>query len=292
MKYIVVSLLALVLVASKLTAQSGPSRRADDHFWKKRVVMRLDLQDKINKPLIVGNANFNREYVRGEDPRYQANTRGMVYALMNAWKGSKIVGYNGDTLYKTMDVATFEKKLQKFSGTLVPAAGEGDASTGEGDDTEFDIGEGDDTGFDIGEEDVSSTAKDETKPLVPTEGNYESLEYFVEFVEDRIFDRIRGEMVYKLKFIRLVLSHPEGTIPDENAVCFKFDDPIVTEILANTQYKNRFNDSEDKSIKDVLDSRQFTGIVSSVSGLGVNSVEEAETRRQQLIQFEHNLWSY
>lgn len=289
----------LVVLGYSAFAQSQPSRRIDDHFWRRRVTLRIDLSDKINKPLTRGNAGF-KEYVRGGDPKYGLNTRGMVYALMNAWNSPtpKLVAYNPDTLSQTMDVARFKAKYQKFTGGGAAATSTGGGDEGTSDDSGIDEGElgGDEElgGDDLGGDDATPAdpKADILKTGVPGESNYDAMELFMEVVEDRIFDKIQGQMVHTIRFVRFVLSNPDGVPPDENVLAFKFDDPAVQEILNNTQYKNSFNDAEDRSIKEVFDMRLFNGVISSVSGSPSNTLEEAEVRKQQIIAFEHNLWSY
>jgi hypothetical protein len=297
----ILSFALLAIVGYSAYAQTQPSRRIDDHFWRRRVTLRLDLQDKINKPLTRGNATI-RDYVRGGDPKFGLNTRGMVYALMNAWRSPnpKVVAYNADTLAKVTDVATFERMYQKFTGggATATTGGTDESGGGEGDETDLglDGDEGDlDGGLDAGADDPAadpSKADIMKTGTVPGEANYDAMELFMEIIEDRIFDKIQGQMVHSIKFVRFVLSNPDGVPPDQNVLAFKYDDPIVQEILNNTQYKNNVNDAEDRSIKEVFDMRLFNGVISGVSGINSNTLEEAEVRKQQIIAFEHNLWSY
>jgi hypothetical protein len=66
----------------------------------------------------------------------------------------------------------------------------------------------------------------------------------------------------------------------------------VIAVLDETQWKNKFNDAEDRSIREIFDQRIFNSLVMNSSQTKSNGPRDAETRRQQMIEFEHHLWSY
>jgi len=115
-------------------------------------------------------------------------------------------------------------------------------------------------------------------------------ERVIHFVEDRIFDKNRSDMVYDIQFIEIVWVDPNETLPERVLCTFRYED--VVETLASTQWKNRFNDAEYKNMREVFELRMFHSYIINLSGEGIVTLDEAEYRRQQLVEFEHHLWSY
>jgi hypothetical protein len=71
---------------------------------------------------------------------------------------------------------------------------------------------------------------------------------------------------------------------------FRYKDIIP--VLEQAQWKNRYNDAAYLTFKEVFDLRLFHSFIIDVSGNGAKSLQEAEYRRQKLVEFEHHLWSY
>ncbi|MEL6133312.1 MAG: hypothetical protein AAFR59_08125 [Bacteroidota bacterium] len=80
MKNYVLAILALVLTLS-LTAQ--PTSRKEDHFYRRTVVQRIDLNEKINRPL------QTMRKLTGQQESYS----GLVRSLMQALEDGSIQGY-------------------------------------------------------------------------------------------------------------------------------------------------------------------------------------------------------
>ncbi len=110
------------------------------------------------------------------------------------------------------------------------------------------------------------------------------------FIEDRIFDKNKSDMYYDIQYFCLVRVDPKGALPDEDAVCFRYKD--VMDVMDDTQWRNRANDAEDRSVREIVELRRFSSYVTIVSGDVVNTLNQAELRRQQMIEFEHHLWTY
>ncbi len=280
------ALLSFLAIGSLAAAQY--SVRADDQFWRRRVILLVDLKEKINRPLVESQA---KSYVKGADKRFGGRTEGMVKALIDSWSQGKIVGYKGDSLHRTLVYTEFLNEMQKLAGG--PAA-EAPASTEEGSDDAADADFGDfsdDGGDDAFPEDAGGD--EAAGDAVATGGpalDLGNLEYQMNIIEDRIFDKGRSIMVHDIEYIRLVWSDPDGKVADRSMVSFKYDD--ILSILDETQWKNRFNDAEDRTIREIFDQRLFNGVVASVSQNSPNSLKEADRRRSQMIEFEHHLWSY
>lgn len=143
----------------------------------------------------------------------------------------------------------------------------------------FLVEEGDNDPFETGDM-VSSEEELDLSPY----------EMVIEIVEDRIFDKNRSDMVYDIQFIRVVWVDPMETLPDKLIAVFKYDEVVNT--LEETMWVNNHNDAEARNLREILELRNFNGYAINVSGRGVRSLPEAQFRANQLVEFEHNLWSY
>ena len=265
--------------------------RVEDHFWRRKVVNRIDLEEKINVPLTqVEDLNIYGNPAFGE-------TKGVIAALINGLKSGKYLAYRYDSLNKALtydDVVKWAKSIEGGN-----SGGDDDWGTDDGGgfddfdagddfaDDEFDMG-GDDGGFDDLEGD--------TDPFGASAGGgggdfslapYESV---LEFIEDRIFDKNRSDMVYDVQYLRLVWTDIAETLPDQNFIVFRYGD--ILETLEDTQWKNKFNDAEYRNLREIFELRLFNSVIFNVSGRGVKTLAEADFRRNQLVEFEHHLWSF
>lgn len=298
-KYVLVSVICTLCVVEGFA--QFPSRK-DDHFWRRKVVNRIDLNEKINAPLI-----------KRESPFYTDNSQftekeGLIMTLFNGLKQGKFVAYHPDSLTKPLSYEDVLKRIEEFEGSLdgdgdfdEPDAGFGDGTEGgEGfDDFGGEEGGGDEWGF--GEEGGSEFGEDfddlsAEGEAAASSGGYMGdfdpapFENVIHFVEDRIFDKTRSDMVYDIQFIEIIWTDPGETLPEKNLCTFAYND--VLETLDNAQWKNRFNDAEYKTMREVFELRLFHSYIINVSGEGIRTLQEAEDRRQKLVEFEHHLWSY
>lgn len=267
--------------------------RVDDHFWRRKVVNRIDLTEKINEPLttsenpgLYGNPGF------GE-------TQGIITALVNGLKSGKYLAYHPDSLNKSLTYEDVVKIAQQIEGTNGESGGEEFDSEDSGFD-DFDGGDdfgGDEFGDEMGGDDMGGGTEGDSDPAAgatgaAVEGDFSTAAYesVLEFIEDRIFDKNRSDMVYDIQFLRLVWVDPGETLPDKNFVCFRYAD--VLETLEDTQWKNKFNDAEYRNMREIFELRLFSSYIINVSGRGVRTLPEADFRRNQLVEFEHHLWCY
>jgi hypothetical protein len=295
-KRIVTFSLALLVGATSLMAQLRP--RDDDHFWKRKVVNRIDLNEKINRPLI------KRESIYYGDENEQFTEReGLVMALFHGLKAGRFVAWHPDSLDVALSYDDVLARIQKFDGAI--GGGDFDEGFGEGDgfedfgdegfgDDEFgDEFGGDEWGFE-GEDDFGTSPDDLGGEGGGYAGDFDPapFENVIHFVEDRIFDKMRSDMVYDVQFIEIIWTDPGETLPEKRLCTFRYTDPEVRKILDQAQWKNRFNDAQYRTMREVFEMRLFHSFITEVSGVGVTSLPEAEQRRQQLVEFEHYLWSY
>lgn len=266
-----------------LMAQFPP--RLDDHMWRKKVVSRIDLTEKVNDPLVYAETNIYTKGVYGE-------THGIVNALINCFHDGKYIGYKPDSLTSPMTYDDFVNSMNQINGgTSSSSSGlGGDESGGDegGDEGSADDEFGGEETDDSGSSDVvggsggdDSRAKNQL--IAP-------LETVLEIIEDRIFDKNRSDMYYDIQYIRLVWIDPSGAVPDKNVICFNYKD--VMGCLEDTQWKNRFNDAEYRNMREIVELRLFHSYVVNVSGWEPNNLQQSDLRKNQMVEYEHHLWCY
>lgn len=279
-------------VATEVVAQIPGARippRDDDHFWRRKVINRIDLTEKINEPL-----TYSENPGLYGDPAY-GETQGIIVALINGLKSGKYLAYHPDSLNKSLVYEDVVKMAQQIDGS---GSGSSDEGWDEGGD---EFGEDFDSGGEFGDEEFGEetggdvTDEGDSDPAgagAAVEGDFSIAPYetVLEFIEDRIFDKNRSDMVYDIEYVRLVWVDPGETLPDKNFICFKYSDLLET--LEDTQWKNKFNDAEYRNMREIFELRLFNSYITIVSGRGVRTLQEADFRRNQLVEFEHHLWCY
>lgn len=293
----IVSILSFVLMlttASEMLAQFPP--RVEDHFWRRKVVNKIDLTEKINQPLVMKEHDMYQQYNQGVEKK------GIIVSLMEGLKAGKFIAYSTDSLAKALTYAQVMEVYDEARGKAKSDTKMDDAESpgfddldGGGDDAgdggDADFGFGDEFGFDdagSGEPDpaasgeISFGAGDEWAPL----------ENYLIFVEDRIFDKNRSDMVYDIQYLQIYYQDPSGVLRDRAVCSFRYKD--VMEMLEQTQWKNKFNDAEYRNMREIFETRLFNSYIINVSNInyGVQTLDEAEYRKQQIVEFEHHLWSF
>ncbi|MGQ9863241.1 MAG: hypothetical protein ACUVRD_01985 [Bacteroidia bacterium] len=285
----------LISVGARVYAQFPP--RTDDHFWRKKVVLTVDLREKLNRLITEGQTDYRLGDNYSQDPitdkaheRYP-NREGMIATLLANYKSGKYLAFNPVKLNQNLSYEEFSAKMRKYvQETPIEDSGDEFGAGGEEMSDEF--------GGDLGEEDDFGTAMDEAPatdaPSSSAAAKRDPLYKYVStkfrIIEDRIFDKNKSDMYYDIQYICLVYVDPKGAQPDEDIVCFRYKD--VMDVLDDTQWRNRYNDAEDRSMREIIELRRFQGFVTVLSGETIMSLNEAELRRQQMIEFEHHLWTF
>lgn len=279
--------------------------RVEDHFWRQRVVNRIDLREKINAPLVYKESAFYTD-----NSQYEERS-GLITALMNGLKSGDFTAYDPDSLKKPMSWKEVFQKFNEYEGALI-----GDSESLGEESSEFNNFEGDE-GFEFegggtegstddplsdpfadpfaspsgSPDDLTGSAEAAAAPAPMSQtADFTSLETVVQFVEDRIFDKVRSDMIYDILFIEIIWTDAGGLVPEQRLCTFKYDEVLAA--LERTQWKNRFNDAEMRSLREVFELRMFHSYIINVGGSGVRSLPESERRRQKMVEFEHHLWSY
>ncbi|MEL7065020.1 MAG: hypothetical protein AAFP00_14870, partial [Bacteroidota bacterium] len=122
MKHVVLT--GLLTLAVTLTAFGQFPTRSEDHFWRRKIVNRIDLNEKINAPLIKRESPFYT------DNQQFAEKEGLIMTLFNGLKNGDFPAYDPDTLgSRELTYDDVLRQIREIEGALT---GEGDFD-GEGD---------------------------------------------------------------------------------------------------------------------------------------------------------------
>lgn len=272
--------------------------RLEDHFWRRKVRMRVDLQEKVNKPLesaigAIYDEDSKKRY-SGDKDQYFMYRRGIINALLSGYANELVDGYSPDSLNNKMGYMQFKAEYDKQTsetGETGGGGGGGDDFFGGGDDFGgFDDFGGDGFDFDMEDEGVSDGG-DDVIPMGEESGasQFDKMTKNFAIIEDRIFDESKGSMYYDIQYIILSVNNAAGiTTP---IVAFKYED-VKDVILDKCWWRNTRNDAEFKTAKEIFEFRHFNYIIIDISGFPTLTVDEAEKRRLQLMEYEHNLWTF
>lgn len=195
MKNIVVVILLFSAFFKNVYAQYPP--RIDDHFWRKKVLERIDLEEKLNKPLIYSETKI---YTKGK----YGETNGIIRALINGYKDGKYVGYQFGALTTPMTYQEFEAKMK---GTSYAGGAGGDEEGGE-DEEEFEDEEGEDSGSSAEQATTDGQQPTDTQGSQGSNNSQNSdilrYEKYLGIIEDRIFDKNKSDMYYDIQYICLI----------------------------------------------------------------------------------------
>ncbi len=274
--------------------------RVDDHFWRRRVEMSLDLDEKMNRPLKTKENDGEKNYTWTEGNSALHFKKGLVFGLLYLYRNGDIQGYRTDTLDAPYEWSEFETMITTIdeaaaSEPVLEEQGGEEASPIE---DEFDMGDFD---FDMDEELEFDEAVEPVEPAEDVASGVEQLEQWVFdyelekellVIEDRIFDKNKSDMYYDIKYIQIRVPRTSSNpvLAGKKVVTFHYDE--VEEYLDNINWKNPNNDAEYRSMKEIFEMRRFNSVDYVISGRAVKSMDETAYRRNRMINFEHALWEY
>lgn len=291
---LILSLLLSIVIAGI----SQPSPRPEDHFWRKRIVNRIALTEKMNKGLI-----FHESPFYGNEGKFK-ETDGLVVTLLNGVKDGKYVAYHPENWEKIMNYEDLVARMGEFDEALTGSSEEFDQTEDDFEidreaESEWETGEE----WTLGEEDLDETEEWATPfdegvgdgsegqgDFSSHEPDLAQYEEVIHLVEDWIFDKTRSDMLQVPSFFEVIWTDPTGSLPEKVLARFVWKD--VKEQLDIAQWKSRFNDAEARSLREAFELRLFHAIMINVGGQPILSLQEAERRRQEIVEFEHHLWSY
>lgn len=279
------SMLFLLNFTSALHAQFPP--KDEDQLIRQKVIVTVPLNEKMNQPLI-----FKEPLQYTPNPTRYPERNGLIESLLMGLKLAKYTGFNGDSLDWSNTTYTWSELLAKDRKLNDMGGGEGDLGDSEGESGFEDFG-GEEGMDEFGDEGGGSEdAIDEGSGGGRLGINLAPYTDKFEIIEDRIFDKKRSDMYYDVKWIRLVWVDPGSVAPDNYLIAFKYID--VMNQLDETQWKNRHNDAEYRSMREVVELRMYHSFIIDVSGNSgsVENLNDAEYRRNQMVEYEHHLWHY
>lgn len=259
------------------------------------MVNRVSLIEKINQPLVRHESNYYSG--NGRYPQ----TNGMVQSLIDGVKQGSYVAYHPEDWDHQMSYEALKNRMIEFEGALAPATDGWDDEYSDGfsqqeqswednwndQESQWDVTEANEWGSPFedqpGSFNQSPARGDEMPDLAP----YEEI---LHVVEDYIFDKNTSSMQQRIDFFEVIWVDPSGALPEKVLARFMWED--VRDQLDETMWKSRFNDAEARSVAEVFELRIFHAFPIEVGGHPVTTLMEAERRRQEMIQFEAQLWSY
>ena len=261
-------LLNILVSALFIQGFAQPYVRQDDKFWSKRVVNRISLVEKVNRPLVYHESGYYSDNSRYEE------IEGVVASLINGVKQGKYVAYDPENWQKTLNSADLEKRMRAFQEAIAPVEEEWEEGSENLEslyEEEWEVEKGEDWANPFNNNPASNTAT-----LQEEELDLAAYEEVIHMVEDWVFDKNRSEMVQVIDYFEVIWADPSGTLPEKVLARFKWKD--VKDQLDKTQWKTRFNDAETRSVREIFELRIFNSILIDVGGEPVRSLMEAERK--------------
>jgi hypothetical protein len=274
-----------------------PTIRIDDHFQRNKRLIAIDLNEKANTFLIECGGNSGRFYDANHFFRYRC---GVVSALLDAFLANRVPAFSPEDLQKNLTpqqfykiitplFAQFEEEDDEEQKELIAAEDEEVSNDfEESENEESEEYQDASAGKDSSSYRFLGYSKIDRPPfsLIQLKG----LQTKLEIIEDVVFDAAKAANVFQPAYVILKWVNPYGVGVQLSLIAFKYAD-ILT-VLEQTQWKNRFNDASDKSIRQIFDLRLFNYIVLNYSGLSSKNLFLAEKFKEKIVTFEHNLWEY
>lgn len=273
--------------------------RLEDHFWRKKVRYRIDMLEKVNKPF---KESEPRNLYDEDSKLYNSNKerfsfyKGIIDALLANYAQQIIPGYNPDTLDNGLEFTEFHKRYKNVTASGAEPSGDSEGGDEEGDeDSEWDSEAGDDETAKVGQ--VQATVTTNTSgDVLPTQTveltqDFSGMSKFIDVIEDRIFDKNKSDMFFKQEYVILSAKGVNSEVP---LVAFRYDD-IKDAVLNSCLWKNRFNDAEYRTLKEVFELRLFNSFLTAVglgNEYGLQDIYDSEKKRLQMIDYEHNLFEF
>lgn len=244
--------------------------RPEDHLYRRRVMLRMDLQEKINRPIL------------GVSGMYMEGTDGLVQALVEGLQDGEYLAYEPDDLSRALSYDDVLERVRGFDDEGMPVFSDADWL----EEAEGFIAPPEDSWFDTDTADLTGSLGTTTVATTPDLSNCEET---IQVVEDWIFDKNRGEMLHRPKYIELIWTDPNGALPEKKVAVLRFED--VAERLEKTTWNNRFNDAEARNLLEIFSIKLYHAFVIDVSGRGVRSLAESKRRMDALVEWEQYVWS-
>jgi gliding motility associated protien GldN len=246
----------------------------DSHVMFKRTVWQnLDMKEKQNRPFMARGNEITR-------------------FVINAVKAGLLQPYADDSLTKKMPIEEFVGNISATGTVMTP------------EEKKFEIQRIKDDDF------LSAAEKKQRIAELDKGGGAQEYDpsFFtqIELKEDWIFDKVRSRMYYDIQAMTIFLPADRNgeTGIDKRVASFKYVDLArLFKNSPNAIWFNALNNQEHKNLSDAFDLRLFAGRIIKVSNPEDNSLNDvygegkkglmaSEWARQQLMEYEHNLWEF
>ncbi|MCS6905510.1 MAG: hypothetical protein RML72_01395 [Bacteroidia bacterium] len=271
-----------------------PTNRIDDHFQRNKRLIAIDLNEKINSGLVECNDHADRFYDIYQRYIYRC---GLVSALLESFLSNKVAGFDPNDLQRSITPHQFLGILNSFVNQLdLENEKENEFSSSDEElqnlsSEDFEEGEEEENEYELEPKGVIIEEQKSTKRPITLDLLYlKALQNKIEIIEDVVFDLKNASQNFIPTYIIVKWVNPYGLGVQASLVAFKYSD--VIKVLDQTQWKNRFNDSEDRSIRQVFDLRLFNFIILNYSGSTSKNLFQAEKIREKIVNFEHDLWEF
>lgn len=291
------SLVGIIISTSLLAQESNDQYNPNsidpipkyEHLFKRRVWMRIDLDEKQNKGFFAKNGELSK-------------------LILDAVKSGELSDiFENDSLTTKMTKDEFLKRLEATEALDVEPY-----------DPDYEYYEGDQVMYNGS----GYTARYDLEPGLAPDSDEDSWEidtqlgkaeiFFpsqisvLRMMEDRIFDRRRSRLYYDIQSIQIIVPGTETPNGVDNYVAvFRYKD--LEKVFRNhpneAVWFNRYNTAENKNFADAWLLRLFHGIIVKVENPDdLDIVDIYDTRKEgvmasewfelQLMEKEHHLWEY
>lgn len=239
-----------------------PLREADV-MWNKRVWRRIDLREKQNHSLYFPVKDF----AQGRKNFFEVIT-------------DAVLNEGTITAYSPGDAVTPD---DMFTTPMTPEEVEKALSEQSVNPVYDDFGEV--TGYDT----------------VNTKITADKIRYY-DIKEEWFFDKERSVMDVRIIGIQPIVEKQDETGATVLQFTFWIYYPEARYVFANNEVFNRHNDAERRTYEDIIWKRQFASRITKVSNVydrrisdyksGIDALLESENLKEEVFNFEHDLWHY
>jgi gliding motility associated protien GldN len=242
-------------------------------MFKRTVWQNLDMKEKQNRPFMARGNEITR-------------------FIFNAVKQGLLQPYTDDSLTKKMPVEEFVQNISATGTTMTE------------EEKKFEIQRIKDDDF------LTAAEKQQRIADLNKGGGAQEFDpsFFtqIELREDWLFDKVRSRLYYDIQSLTIFLPAERNgeTGIDKRVASFKYIDLAkLFKSSPNAVWFNALNNQEHKNLSDAFDLRLFASRIIKVSNPDDNSLNDvygegkkglmaSEWARQQLMEFEHNLWEF
>lgn len=123
----------------------------------------------------------------------------------------------------------------------------------------------------------------------PPVAAFDKFSQVVELIVDERIDRNTAMAKQQIRYLRLLWTDRDGLSPDYNVAVFRYEE--VRDLLDRVACSNPHNDVQYVSLRDVLESQQYQGLVVGRAGKSIKTLEQGRFESDRQIELECYHWS-